>query len=343
MINIEKLVRRNVAEMHPYSSARDEYQGKTGIFLDANENPFGLLNRYPDPRHNELRELLSLRKGIDKERIFLGNGSDEIIDLSFRIFCNPGSDKAMIFSPTYGMYEVAAAMNDISVIDIPLLPDFAIDIKSAESHFSDSRLKLLFICSPNNPTGNCFDEKDVLFLVKNFPGIVIIDEAYIDFASGPSLIRYTGDYPNLLVMQTFSKAFGLASVRIGIAYSGYEIMKYLFRMKPPYNISTINQKAALEKMKETSVVNEEVALIRGERERLQRSLAGINIVRRVFSSEANFLLTEVENPDLVYKCLVEDGIIVRNRNSVVPGCLRITVGKPAENDRLIEALKNIQI
>jgi histidinol-phosphate aminotransferase len=249
----------------------------------------------------------------------------------------------MIFSPTYGMYEVAASMNDIAVIDVPLLPDFSIDIHNAEKHLNDPFLKLMFICSPNNPTGNCFRDNDIMYLIKNFQGIVIIDEAYIDFAGRTSYISLTAEYQNLIVMQTFSKAMGLASVRVGACYSNSAIVKYLFRMKPPYNISTLNQETALKRLKESYATRQEVTMIRNEREKLSVSLKKVKTVKRVYPSEANFILAEVTDPDRIYNLLVDEGIIVRNRNSVVRGCLRITVGTPSENERLIDALNRIDL
>ena len=244
MIDTERLVRDNVRKLIPYSCARDEYGGREGIFLDANENPFGDLNRYPDPYHRELRSALSRLKGLPAENLFTGNGSDEVIDLCYRIFCNPGRDKALIFNPTYGMYEVSAAANDIEVIKVPLDENFNINISAVEPHFDDDRLKLIFICSPNNPTGNSMNSNDIEFIIRNFKGIVIIDEAYIDFSVHPSFNLKIMQYPNLVVMQTFSKALGLAAARIGMAFADQEIIKYFFRMKPPYNISTINQAMA---------------------------------------------------------------------------------------------------
>ena len=233
----------------PYSCARDEFQGSSGIFMDANENPYGNLNRYPDPYQKELKNSVSQFKGIEEEKIFLGNGSDEIIDLCFRIFCNPGIDKALTFTPTYGMYEVSAAVNDVKVIKIPLNDNFQIDLRKTEPFLSDKNLKLIFICSPNNPTGNAMNYSDVEYIISKFSGIVVIDEAYIDFSEKPSFIKLIGKYNNLIVMQTFSKAFGLASVRVGMAFSDPEIIQYFNKVKPPYNISTINQKAALVKIR----------------------------------------------------------------------------------------------
>jgi histidinol-phosphate aminotransferase len=238
MFKINELVRDNVKHLIPYSCARDDYKGSSGVFLDANENPFGNLNRYPDPYQHKLKSAISLVKMVNEESVFLGNGSDEIIDLCFRIFCNPGVDKVMIFPPTYGMYEVSASINDVAVIKVPLDDDFQINIKEVELLLKDQNIKLVFICSPNNPSGNCMNSEDIEYILNNFTGIVILDEAYNDFSNKPSFISMTGRWPNLVVMQTFSKAFGLASVRIGIAYSNPDIIRFFNWIKPPYNIST---------------------------------------------------------------------------------------------------------
>jgi histidinol-phosphate aminotransferase len=343
MIAIDKLVRENVLRLTPYSCARDEFQGSSGIFMDANENPFGSLNRYPDPYQRELKAAISKFRGIPEEKIFLGNGSDEIIDLSFRIFCNPGIDRVLTFTPTYGMYEVSAAANDIGVVKIPLNESFQIDLKKAETLLSDKNLKMIFICSPNNPTSNSMNFEDVEYLISNFTGMVIIDEAYIDFSEKPSFMKLLDRYSNLLVMQTFSKAFGLAAVRVGIAFSGPGVIKYYNKMKPPYNISTINQMAALKKLQNTSDYLNQVDKIKNERERLSGILAKMKITERVFPSDANFLLVKVKNASYIYNKLIEKGIIVRNRSSVIENCIRITVGKRSENNKLINALNNIQI
>ena len=340
---IDKLVRENVLKLTPYSCARDEFQGSSGIFMDANENPFGSLNRYPDPYQRELKAAISKFRGIPEEKIFLGNGSDEIIDLSFRIFCNPGIDRVLTFTPTYGMYEVSAAANDIGVVKIPLNESFQIDLKKAETLLSDKNLKMIFICSPNNPTSNSMNFEDVEYLISNFTGMVIIDEAYIDFSEKPSFMKLLDRYSNLLVMQTFSKAFGLAAVRVGIAFSGPGVIKYYNKMKPPYNISTINQMAALKKLQNTSDYLNQVDKIKNERERLSGILAKMKITERVFPSDANFLLVKVKNASYIYNKLIEKGIIVRNRSSVIENCIRITVGKRSENNKLINALNNIQI
>ena len=343
MVDLNKLVRENVIKLTPYSSARDEFKGKTGIFMDANENPYGNLNRYPDPYQKELKNAISKIKGIEDEKIFLGNGSDEIIDLCFRVFCNPGVDKALTFIPTYGMYAVSASVNDVEVLKVSLNEFFQIDLKNAEPLFSDKNLKMVFICSPNNPTANSMNYKDVEYIIKKFQGIVVIDEAYIDFSEKPSFIKLVGKYPNLIVMQTFSKALGLAAVRVGMAFSNPQIIMYLNKLKPPYNISAINQKAALKKLGQIEQSKIQVFRIKKERERLSSILSRMNIVEKIYPSDANFFLVKVKNADYIYNTLVNKNIIIRNRSSVVDNCLRITIGKRSENDKLVTALKDISL
>ena len=339
MFDLEKVVRPNVKLLTPYSCARDDYKGKEGIFLDANENPFGTLNRYPDPYQNELKKAVSRLKGIPEEKIFLGNGSDEIIDLCFRIFCKPGTDKALSFTPSYGMYNVSAAINDITMINIPLDENFQIDMKSVTPVLSDKNLKLVLICSPNNPTGNCMNRVTLERIIYRFNGIVLIDEAYIDFADKSSLKDSIDRYPNLIIMQTFSKAYGLASVRVGMAFASGEIVRYLNKMKPPYNISTVNQKTILRRIANRSYFNGQVRKIRSERERMAAELKKINAVKKVWPSDANFLLVNVDDANGTYNYLADKKIIVRNRHGVAENCLRITIGTRRENDRLLKALK----
>ena len=343
MVDLNKLVRENVIKLTPYSSARDEFNGKTGVFMDANENPYGNLNRYPDPYQRELKTAISKVKAVEEEKIFLGNGSDEIIDLCFRVFCNPGVDKALTFTPTYGMYEVSASVNDIEVVKIPLNDRFQIDLKKAESCFSDKNLKLIFICSPNNPTANSMNYQDIEYIITKFNGIVVIDEAYIDFSEKPSFIRLVNKYTNLIIMQTFSKAFGLASVRVGMAFSNPAVIQYFNKLKPPYNISTINQKAALDKLKQIEQKKQQVFRIKKERERLSGILLKMHVIEKVYPSDSNFLLVKVKNASYIYYALVNRNIIIRNRSSMVDNCLRITIGKKSENDQLIRALKSISI
>lgn len=343
MKRTDKLVRSNVLKLVPYSCARDEYEGSDGIFLDANESPYGPLNRYPDPRHQELRDAISRHKGIPAGNIFLGNGSDEIIDLCFRIFCNPGKDRAMVFTPTYGMYGVAASVNDIDVIRIPLDETFNIDLQAAKPWLKDETLKLIFICSPNNPTGNCMDPGAIETILMEFPGMVVIDEAYADFSGKPSFAARTDEFDNLIVMQTFSKAMGLAAARVGMAFAGEDILKYLFAMKPPYNISTINQEAALQRLGESDAVARQVKAIIAERERLASRLAELPVVEKVWPSDSNFLLARVKDADQIYNTLVASKIIVRNRSREIPGCIRITTGTEEENDKLLMELEMICI
>jgi len=343
MVDLNNLVRENVRKLIPYSCARDEFKGKAGVFMDANENPYGKLNRYPDPYQRELKAAISKIKGIKEENIFLGNGSDEIIDLCFRVFCNPGIDKALIFTPTYGMYEVSASVNDIQVLKIPLIENFQIDIKKVKHLFSDKNLKLIFICSPNNPTGNCMNVSDVEDIIKNFRGIVVIDEAYIDFSDKPSFINMVDKYPTLIVMQTFSKAFGLASVRVGMAFSNQALIKYFNKMKPPYNISTINQKAALKKISKVEEAKSQIIKIKKEKLRLSSYLEKMKLIDKVYPSDANFLLVKVKDANYIYNYLVNKSIIVRNRSNIIHNCLRITVGTRAENSKLIKALNSISL
>jgi histidinol-phosphate aminotransferase len=343
MDDISKLVRENVVRLTPYSCARDEFKGNSGVFMDANENPYGNLNRYPDPYQKDLKSAVSRFRGIAEENIFLGNGSDEIIDLCFRIFCNPGIDSALTFTPTYGMYEVSASVNDVKIIKIALNEDFQIDMQKTEPFLSAQNLKLIFICSPNNPTSNSMNFSDVEYIISKFHGIVVIDEAYIDFSEKPSFMKLIGNYPNLILMQTFSKALGLAAARIGMAFSNPGIIHYFNKVKPPYNISTINQKAALKKLGNQEAYRSQVLKIRSERDRLAGILKNLRITEKVYPSDANFLLIKVKEADYIYNTLIAGNIIVRNRSSVIENCIRITVGKPAENNKLITALKKIPI
>lgn len=341
MINIENIVRPNILELKPYSSARDEFTGKEGIFLDANENPFGELNRYPDPYQNELKQKLAELKGVSTNNIFVGNGSDEVIDLAFRIFCSPGFDKALTFSPTYGMYDVSAAINNVELLKLPLNEVFQIDIGKLKPYFNDNSIKLMFICSPNNPTGNLMNKNDIEFILNNFNGIVIIDEAYIDFAENASLISLINSYNNLIVSQTFSKAWGLAAARVGTAYANEEIITLYNKVKPPYNVSKINQQAAIDELDNSSRFEKNLNLILAEKERLKTELQGIDLVKKIYPSDANFLLIKVGDANQIYSQLVNQQIITRNRTTQVSNCLRISVGTPEENSALINALKTL--
>lgn len=335
--NLESLVRPNILKLKPYSSARDEYNGDTGIFLDANENPFGTLNRYPDPYQKEVKEKLSALKNIPVSQIFLGNGSDEVIDLVFRIFCTPGNDKALVFTPTYGMYEVSANINDTELLQLSLNRNFQIDKEAVIPFLKDENLKLIFICSPNNPTGNSIE--NIGFILENFNGIVFVDEAYIDFSSQKSWTEKLEQYPNLIISQTFSKARGLAAVRVGIAYSSPEIISLLNKTKPPYNVSQLNQEAALIALVDDEKYQSEIKTILEEKERLKKALLKLTVIKKIYPSDANFILAEVNDADEIYNNLVQQKIITRNRNSVIANCIRITIGTTEENNQLIAALK----
>ena len=338
-ININNLVRDNIKALKPYSSARDEFKGTADVFLDANENPFGTLNRYPDPQQKEIKEKLATLKTVETNQIFIGNGSDEVIDLAFRIFCEPGKDKVLTFSPTYGMYDVSANINNIEVIKQPLINDFQISLNQLQPYLDFEDIKIIFICSPNNPTGNSINPEDIEYVLENFEGIVIVDEAYIDFSAQASFIKNINKYNNLIVSQTFSKAWGLAGVRVGVAYASEDIIKVYNRVKPPYNVSTLNQEAVLKSLNNFETVTENIQIILDERTKLKEALSKLSIVKNIYPTDANFLLVEVENANKTYQYLIEEKVIIRNRNTQVENCIRITIGTPEENKKLIEALK----
>lgn len=334
-IDIEKFVRPNILALKPYSSARDEFSGSEGVFLDANENPFGTLNRYPDPHQKELKAALSMIKSVPVQQIFIGNGSDEIIDLTYRIFCEPGKDSAIICPPTYGMYEVSANINNIELIRIPLTDDFQLDIDEILSR----KAKIIFVCSPNNPTGNRLG--NIEKLLDNFNGIVVVDEAYIDFCPEHSLRSKINEYPNLIVMQTFSKAWALAGVRVGIAFANEKIISLFDKTKPPYNVSLINQQAALKALSRVDEFNERLDTILQQKVYLAEELSKMEIIKKIYPSDANFLLVEVSDANRIYNELVEKKVIIRNRNSQVKNCVRITIGTPEENKKLLEELHRL--
>ncbi len=340
-INITKLVRPNILAMQPYSSARDESGGIEGIFLDANENPFGENNRYPDPYQRTLKQKISQIKNVSTENIFIGNGSDEIIDHIYRIFCNPGKDKAMIFNPTFGMYQVAAELNEVEIIDISLTNDFQINIEEAKKYFSDENLKVIVICTPNNPTGNNINLKDIDFILSNFNGIVVIDEAYIEFTDQKSYIDKIKEYPNMVIFQTMSKARGIAGVRIGMAYADVEIIKLLNKVKHPYNISVINQKAALDALSRPDEFEERKAIILSEKEKMRQELEKLPMITKIYPSDANFFLVEFSDAGNMFTRLLQKNIIVRNQSTKIKNCLRITIGTPEENQKLIQLLKEL--
>lgn len=345
MFQLEELIRPNICSLQPYSSARDEFKGKDGVFLDANENPFytplpegeGVgLNRYPDPYQKALKEKLSALKNIASENIFVGNGSDEVIDLAFRLFCNPGKDKVIVCPPTYGMYEVSANINDVEIISIPLDQNFQLDVES----ILNTEAKMMFLCSPNNPTGNSLN--DIEKIIQNFNGIVFVDEAYIDFSSQKSLLNKLNEYPNLIVSQTFSKAWGRAAIRVGVAYASKEIVSYFNKVKPPYNVSQLNQYEAIKTLEEVNVFTKNKQTILAQRTWLAEQLSNLKFIEKIYPSDANFMLVKTNNANAIYQKLIEDKIVVRNRHSVVENCLRITVGTKDENSKLIDTLNNIE-
>ena len=341
MFDLKEIVRKNILNLQSYSSARDEFSSKKGIFLDANESPYGTLNRYPDPYQKGLKAGIGKIKNIRTSSIFIGNGSDEIIDLVFRIFCEPQKDKALIFTPTYGMYEVIANINNVILKQLPLDSSFQIDFEQTLPFLKDNKLKLILICSPNNPTGNSINAKIIHKILQIFEGIVIIDEAYIDFSQKPSFIKQINYYPNIIVCQTMSKAYGLAGARIGVAYAQSGIIKLLNKVKNPYNISFLNQKKALEILSEKKKIEENIATILAEKKYLEQALQAFSFVKKIYPSDANFLLIKVENADELYQNLINKGIIIRNRDKVLKNCVRITIGSQMENQQLIANLKKI--
>ena len=340
--DVNAWMRPNIRAMQPYSSARDEFHGSASVFLDANENPYNApYNRYPDPMQWTLKARISEIKGVPVASIFLGNGSDEPIDLLLRAFCEPGKEKMLTTDPTYGMYQVAAEVNNVACVKVPLRDDFSLDLPALLAHIDDAT-KLIYLCSPNNPTGNSLGHDAIREVLRRFRGIVVVDEAYIDFSAGPSFLRELGEWPNLVVLQTLSKAWGCAAIRLGMAFASPEIIGVLNKIKYPYNVNLLTQEKALELLDEDRM-RTQLAQILQERTRLCRDLSAIPLVRRIYPTDANFLLVDVGDADGVYHKLVEEGIIVRNRNRVTlcRGCLRITVGTPEEDDRLLEALKNM--
>ncbi|MDA3891257.1 MAG: histidinol-phosphate transaminase [Salinivirgaceae bacterium] len=343
--DLNKLIRPNVLEMLPYSSARDEFEGEASVFLDANENSLGSsiegeYNRYPDPRQTPLRNEFAKLKGIKPEQIFFGNGSDEAIDLLFRAFCEPKKDRALIFPPTYGMYKVQANINETPVDEINLNPDFTLPIDKIEQVINPN-VKLMFICSPNNPTGNLIAKDKIIRIIENFRGLVIVDEAYIDFApSDASMISEIENYPNLVVLQTFSKAWGLAGLRLGMAFAQKELIDTLCKIKYPYNVNQLTQDAVLQAVLNPTLKNEMVATILEQRTQLIAALNIIDAVKYIYPTDANFVLAQIKNATEIYKKLIAKGIVVRNRSNVAlcNDCLRITIGTAAENKALINEL-----
>ena len=343
--NLDSLVRENIKRMTPYSSARHEFSGAATIFLDANENSFGSplpqnYNRYPDPLQLPLKEKISSIKGVPVQNIFLGNGSDEAIDLLLRIFCEPGKDNIIIFPPTYGMYEVCAEVNNIEVKKVPLTTSFQLDLDAIEASVNE-HTKLIFVCSPNNPTGNSINRSDIEILLNNFNGIVVIDEAYINYAKQKTFIPELTEYPNLVILQTLSKAWGLAGLRLGMAFAGQPLIDYMNKVKYPYNINSATQQLALEALGNISSVNNWTKTTVDQKEFLAAELLKLSITQTVYPSDANFILARLTGAKKIYEYLSAKGIIVRDRSKVIlcDDCLRITIGTPEENKQLIEALK----
>ncbi len=342
-MSISHLVRPNILALKPYTSARDEFKGEASVYLDANENSMGSTapgnwNRYPDPYQHEIKSKLSAIKRTSVENIFLGNGSDEAIDILFRIFCEPGKDKAVIFTPTYGMYEVSANINNVELVKLALTDDFQLPDSLSFIDSLSIRTKLLFICSPNNPTGNLIKPESIKNLLEAFKGIVVIDEAYIDFAPEASWLPELTNYPNLVILQTFSKAWGLAALRLGVAYASKEIINLMNKVKPPYNINESTQQLAIQALQDVTKLNNFVSSTLTLRDQLLERLKKTVGVLKIYPTDANFVLIEVTNANAIYQYLVDQGIVVRNRHSAVNNCLRITVGTELENDTLITAL-----
>lgn len=351
MMDIKKLIRKNILNLKPYTSARDIYDSNEGILLDANENSWGStfdmveglnLNRYPDPHQKDLRKIVGNYYNIPEENLFFGVGSDEIIDLLIRIFCNPKEDNVIIPEPTYGMYKVACDINDVETIEVLLKDDFQINVEVIRKNFS-ARTKMIFLCSPNNPTGNLLNKNDVLNLCKEFDAVVVVDEAYIDFAADGTLINEVKNYDNLVIMRTFSKAWGLAGIRLGYCAANHEIIKTLFNVKAPYNINALTRFALESAMKNSLRKDGYIKGIIGERERLKNLLESLSGVEEVFPSDANFLLVRCRNAKEVQNKLLEKGIIIRDRSSQpkLADCFRISIGTKEENDTLWEAIKKL--
>lgn len=345
-MNIQDLLRENIKSLKPYSSARDEYKDTSDnmVFLDANENPFNTgINRYPDPQQNNVKDILADHKGIAKQNILLGNGSDEVLDLIFRAFCNPSIDNIITLPPTYGMYEVLANVNAIDIIKVNLSENFQPQVDKILGS-ANKNSKVLFLCSPNNPSGNSFNPIEIERLLKEFKGIVVIDEAYIDFSEQKSWLQRLEEFPNLIVTQTLSKAYGLAGIRLGVCYASQEIISILNKIKPPYNVNSLTQEKAIEQLLKTSVLEHQIFAIKYQREVLEAEIEKLVFVKKIYPSDANFLLVKVDDANKRYNQLIAKGIVIRNRTTqpLCENCIRITVGTKQENEKLIEVLNKIK-
>lgn len=343
MFNINTIIRKNIKELIPYSSARDEFTGEASIWLDANENPYDTkLNRYPDPYQREMKKAVAKNKKIETTKIFIGNGSDEIIDLLIRAFCEPKEDKILSFPPSYGMYKVSAKINDIEMIELPLRDSFELPgIEAIKKNIAT--VKLIFICSPNNPTGNVYSLNVIKEIADNVQGLVVVDEAYIDFSDSESAISLLNDTPNVVVLQTMSKAYGLAGLRLGLGFASEEIIAVLNKIKPPYNVNTLSQNKGLEILQNQEKINQQIKEIKVQRKVLIDALQEIKSVKKVYPTESNFILVEFENAETIFADLQKKGIVVRNRTSQIKGCLRITVGTPEQNKIVINSLKELSL
>lgn len=346
MASVQDLLRPSIKALKAYSSARDEFQEETSnmVFLDANENPFNTgINRYPDPQQNEVKDILSKIKNISKSNILLGNGSDEVLDLIVRAFCEPNQDNLIILPPTYGMYEVLANLNAVDIQKVILSDDFQPEVDQILK-VANANSKILFLCSPNNPSGNSFNDNEVETLLKKFEGIVVIDEAYIDFSGQDSWLNRLEEFPNLIITQTLSKAYGMAGIRLGICYASTEIIAVLNTIKPPYNINVLTQNKAAELLKLTNVVSDEIDSILIERSHLISKLKSISYINKIYPSDTNFILVKVDDATKRYNQLIKEGVVVRNRTTqaLCENCLRLTVGTPSENKTLITALTKLQ-
>ena len=346
MFNLDNLIRANIKTLKPYSSARDEFSGEAKVFLDANENSLGSplikwYNRYPDPHQQAVKQQLSKIKGIAPEHIFLGNGSDECIDILFRCFCEPGKDNIIICPPTYGMYEVSANINDVEIRKAPLLPDFQLDLVHLEN-LADANTKIIWLCSPNNPTGNSLNRTDIEMVLNNFHGIVVVDEAYINFAQQKSFVQELVEYPNLVVLQTLSKAWGLAGLRLGMAFASQSIVELMNKVKPPYNINQATQELVLKALEEVGQVNDMIKMLVDMRGALAEVFESMPTVEKVYPSDANFILVKIKDARKIYDFLLTKGIVLRDRSNVAlcEDCLRITIGSEKENTTLVDAMQD---
>jgi histidinol-phosphate aminotransferase len=349
MFDLNTMVRRNIRDLKPYSSARDEFKGEANIFLDANENSLGSplvkwYNRYPDPLQLKVKEKISFIKQVPTDHIFLGNGSDEAIDLLYRCFCEPGIDEVIVFPPTYGMYEVSANINNVKTVKVSLTKDFQLDLPSLEEAIKPST-KIIWICSPNNPSGNAIEREAIEMILNNFDGLVVLDEAYVNFSRHQSFLNVLNEYPNLVVLQTLSKAWGLAGLRLGMAFASKEIIGYLNKVKPPYNISEPVQELALKALDEVGQVNDMIRELVSSRELVKTELLLLSEVLEVYPSDANFLLVKFKDAKAMYEHLIMNAIVVRDRSNVIlcDECLRITIGTEQENSVLLDSIKSYSI